>query len=569
MIAAFNRAKHGETLWGSDSEIAEAISENVLMCRRFEALFKRLKPAPEEWFRGINQVSEVSGLGPDSWGEPVLIDPAGSLPTFPVACLPPELGQWAAAVAESSQTPVDLAAMLSLSAVAVAVQKKVVIQPYPDNPGYHEPANIWGCIPLPSGSRKTHVVGAVRAPFEKYCRDFLSENKVELELNREEKSALTSQKESHVAALAVIKDDAKEYSAEREKLKACLQRISEVGDSEPPRFFADDVTPERLTVLMARYDGRIAILSDEGGCFDHFAGMYSKLPNIDVYLHGHSGGTIHRDRQVSKDEIKVEQAALTIGVSPQPQVLGGMRTKDRLLGRGLLARFLYALPKSTLGNRDWTPPPVPPAVASRYMQAIIRLLKWNPKEPITIKLSDEAFKLWLGAARDYEVQLKEGGPLSSPGIQEWTSKLPGAIARISLLLHCVRSGGNPPARIDAATMKAAIEIGAYLVPHALAAFKLLRTDPDSESARVLQGWIASLAVKGKRRFSKSEAQQSHKSRFPNVADIEPALRILSDRQICRPVIVETKGRGRPPAFYEINPALLDPDSVSKPETSET
>jgi hypothetical protein len=340
----------------------------------------------------------------------------------------------------------------------------------------------------------------------------------------------------------------------RKQLAVCVNEINAIN-VYIPRFFADDVTPERLAVLMSLHGGKIAMLCDEGGCFDHFAGMYNRTPNLDVYLHGHSGGTILRDRQITGEQICVRQAALTIAVSPQPQVIAGMGSKDRLLGRGLLARFLWSFPKSTLGSRDWEPKPIPTKAKAGYCTRIMGLLTWEPDKARTFKLSRGAFNLWIAAAKGLEEQLRESGSLANPGIQEWAAKLPGAIARIALQLHCA-AGGTAKPELSEDTIRRAIAIGEYLIPHAQAAFKVLRTDPDATAARVLQKWIIGRAEKGETRFTRSSAQQNHKSRFPNSSDMNRPLQILVDRQICRPLATEPRGPGQPSMFYEINPAVV-------------
>jgi hypothetical protein len=305
---------------------------------------------------------------------------------------------------------------------------------------------------------------------------------------------------------------------------------------------------------MAEHGGRIAVLSDEGGCFDHFAGIYNKRPNLEVYLHGHSGGTIYRDRQAGGEETRVEKAALTLGISPQPQVIQGLSNKDRLQGRGLLARFLWSFPRSTLGSRDWEPRPIPPQVQAHYATLLTRLLEWQTTTPAVVKPSAGAYRLWVDRARALEKELGDGGGLSNTGIQEWAAKLPGAIARIALLFHCVLQA-DPAKDLAEDTMRRALAMGDYLIPHARIAFKVLRTDPEAEGARVLQGWLLKRAERGEMTFTRSGAQQSHKGRFPNVSDMDRPLRILEDRQVCRPAAVESTGPGQPPVWYEVNPAL--------------
>jgi hypothetical protein len=116
-------------------------------------------------------------------------------------------------------------------------------------------------------------------------------------------------------------------------------------------------------------------------------------------------------------------------------------------------------------------------------------------------------------------------------------------------------GRSPDVSPD--TMRQAIEIGRYLIPHAKAAFQTIRIKPGMEDAHVLQKWIVNRARRGQSEFTRSEAQQSHTGRFPNVTDIDGPLAILEGQNMCRPAPAKAKqGRGRPPVWFEINPALV-------------
>jgi hypothetical protein len=128
----------------------------------------------------------------------------------------------------------------------------------------------------------------------------------------------------------------------------------------PPQLLADDSTPEALANLLAAHR-RIAVLSAEGGVFDMMAGRYQSSvgPNLDVYLKGHAGDPIRVDRVTAKRVAYVAAAALTIGVTVQPAVLRACRDRPGFRGRGLLARFAYAVPQSTVGYRKVGAPPVP------------------------------------------------------------------------------------------------------------------------------------------------------------------------------------------------------------------
>src|SRR5207253_1149882 len=115
-----------------------------------------------------------------------------------------------------------------------------------------------------------------------------------------------------------------------------------------PRLYVDDCTPERLASLMAEQGGRMAVFSDEGGVFDILSGRYSKgVPNLDLWLKGHSVSPVRVDRaDRARPPILLDRPRLTVGISPQPDVLASLRDKPGFRGRGLLARFLYGLPKS-------------------------------------------------------------------------------------------------------------------------------------------------------------------------------------------------------------------------------
>jgi hypothetical protein len=506
------------------------------------------------WSPAAGARDRVSGKkDPPPWGELVLVEPTEDGPPYPVDRLPGAVGPWVRGVATNSQTPPDLPAMIVKSALATALAKKAVIQPYPDNPDYTEPANVWTCTPMPSGNRKTFVVEEARAPFYDFLKEFREERRFAIAANQEAAEAQKKRKDALVDKLALEDPGSEKYEKVKAQLEDCLRKAAGI-DTYVPRYFADDVTPERLAELMDQHKGRIAVLSDEGVVFDHFSGIYSKRPNLDVYLKGHCGSTLNRDRQGGGAEIEVERPALTLGISPQPQVIQGLSDKDRLQGRGLLARFLWSFPRSLMGERDCEPDPIPRKYKQQYAALIGRLLAWDPKAPVVVVPEPDAYELWLERTRGVEGQLGEGGPLGVVGIQEWAAKLSGAIARIALLFHCVLE--KDPARpLAKDTMARALAVGEYLVPHARIAFKVLRTDPQAEGARVLQGWILRRVRQGEMRFTRSSAQQNHKARFPNVSDVDRPLRILMDRQVCRPAPVERTGPGQPPVWYEVNPAL--------------
>src|SRR5205823_2490306 len=105
---------------------------------------------------------EAQGMN-DEW-EPL---PLGqqALPPFPVDALPGWLGAFVTGTSRETQTPADLAAIMVLSALAVAVQKKVDVRV---RGRWVEPLSLYTATAMKSGTRKSEVVRRVSAPVEQY-----------------------------------------------------------------------------------------------------------------------------------------------------------------------------------------------------------------------------------------------------------------------------------------------------------------------------------------------------------------------------------------------------------------
>jgi hypothetical protein len=500
-------------------------------------------------------------IAPAEWEPPVDFG-TFDLPPFPTDALPPVLGDFVRDLAIATQTPPDLAGMLVLAACAAASAKRCIIEV---KPGYREPLNLFTLAALPSGHRKSAVVEEVTRPL----RDW--ENKAA------EEAAPDIAKKSQLWAISKKRLDAATDRAAKAKTKGerdqleqevedLTEQHSKLSVPSEPRLLADDATPEALGSLLAKYDGRIAIMSPEGGVFQQMAGKYSDSPSLDVYLKAHAGDEIRVDRKGRESE-KVSKPALTLGISPQPVILEALAEKQLLRGTGLLARFLYALPTSMLGARTGDPPPVPEAVRSAYGTAIRRLLvlQTQTEKPLLLKLSPEAYEAWREFYLWVEPQLGEGGELES--IPDWGSKLPGAVARIAGILgilgilalnrHSEDQSISIYVRRD--DVVRATALGKYLVPHARAAFSSMGADPRVQGAKHL---LKAIRRKAWSSFSRRELQQSVKGseRFNDADQLDASLQVLVERGFIRPLVspsMSERGRGRPAGIsYEVNPYTL-------------
>ncbi len=303
---------------------------------------------------------------------------------IPANCLPSWLGDMARAVSESTETPVDLAALLAIAVASSCIAAKAEISP---EPGYVEPLNIFVCPAMESGNRKTAVFNRLMAPIAEWER-------IEVERTEPERKRQLSERRTIEARI----DRLRKKAANAVDPSAMIQELHELDTALPevppsPRLFSDDITPERLASLMQEQGGKMAVFSDEGGVFDMLAGRYSKgVPNLDLWLKGPSVSPVRVDRQDrNRPPIIIDRPHLTVGISPQPDVLESLRDKPGFRGRGLLARFLYGLPQSRLGYRTLAPNPILPDVESRYRLGIEQLINYRPESVLRLRFSDPAY----------------------------------------------------------------------------------------------------------------------------------------------------------------------------------
>lgn len=272
--------------------------------------------------------------------------------------------------------------------------------------------------------------------------------------------------------------------ATEEDIKNKTKEIAEYEPVKPLRLFVDDVTSEKLTSVLAENKGRAAVVSAEGGIFDIISGLYSRNVNIDVFLKGHSGDTIRVDR-IGRASESIIHPALTMVLAVQPEVLNGLMSNNTFRGRGLTARFLYSMPKSTVGSRSFSTKPIPEGVRSRY-QALIETILSGDNEQEPISLDDGAREVLEDLFNEIEGRLK--GDLAE--ISDWAGKFVGAVLRISGILHVMKYPKDSMFdSVDRETMENAVAIGRYFLAHAKSAYSLMGADTVNKDAQYLLSFI--------------------------------------------------------------------------------
>jgi replicative DNA helicase len=488
---------------------------------------------------------------------PTPLSPAAKLPPFPAAVLPGWLGDHVVALARATQTPLDLGGTLALAMLATCAGGRVVVEV---RRGWREPTNLYVAPALPPGNRKSAVHEATTRPLRDVEATLAEEARAVIAESAMQKDIATKAAEkARNAASGAQGDQRDRLTAEA---VAAAQLVEAITVPVLPRLLADDVTPEAAVSLLADHGGRISIVSAEGGIFDILAGRYSAsgMPNLDWALKGHAGDPLRVDRKGRSPEY-IPHPALTMLLTVQLAVLDAIGRNGSFRGRGLLARFLYSLPESTVGRRDVDAEPISDELSERYQRSVralaLTLAEWT--DPAVLTLTPEAAAILLDYERRIEPRLGPDGDLGYADlVTEWASKVVGAAARIAGLLHLAGNldrGWSQP--IDADSITAAVRLAEYYTAHAVAAFDRMAADPMAADASYLLTVIRRL---GAETVSQRDLFTSaSRARFRKVGDLAGPLRLLDEHgYLLRLPTAERTGPGRPPSpSWQVHPACWD------------
>ncbi len=490
-----------------------------------------------------------------AWTEPIPFE-RPITEAFPVDALPAEISEFVSAVAESTQTPVDMAGTVAISILSTCLQGKYRIQGKPD---WIEPLNTYALVIAAPSERKSAVTHMMVKPLNDYEIQYNREHAASVESNKMAKRILERRQK-------VIIEEMTKGKAAQADVDRIARELAEFTEAVPLQLYVDDITPEKLVAVLAANKGKMAMISTEGGIFDTLAGAYSKVVNIDVMLKGYSGDTIRVDR-IGRDSQYVTSPALTILLMAQPNVISAVLSNSTFRGRGLTARFLYCMPTSRVGSRSYNSKPVDQNITRAYEAKIKNLLE-DMADGELIILSPEAEKLIAEYAEELEPLLVS----RYSEIADWCGKLIGNTLRIAgLLCRCSVNrttefgalddftSANEPLVVNENTMINAIRLSRYYLSHAQAAYAVL---PDNALSVQCEKIIKVITEKGITDFDRREMMRACRF-FKTVADIQPVLDDLEDYGYIARQPEKSSGTGRPPLpRYLVNP-MITTDAAQK------
>lgn len=183
-------------------------------------------------------------------------------PPFPVGCLPPVLREMVELISETVQVMPEMPASVALSVLSLRLQGKAKIS---YSPFWSEELNLYILISASPGERKSPVFRALTAPIHKFTADHN-------DMYRQEILSCINE----IKMLQTRLDREIEKNSGMGTVNAIQKELDSLEDKHFLRLITSDTTAEALAALMSENDGRMGILSDEGGQFNIMAGMYNK-----------------------------------------------------------------------------------------------------------------------------------------------------------------------------------------------------------------------------------------------------------------------------------------------------
>jgi len=517
-----------------------------------EMMDEKVVAAVQKWL-GLKRVSlpapgsEVEKAA--TWDTPLNFDTIVT-PDIPASLLPGGYGDFASAISVATETPEPLALMCVLGILSAACSRRFSVQV---QAGWIEPLNIYIMVALPPAHNKSSVTRACTRPIDAWesdARQAIQSAILQARSSRKNEEALIASMRGKASKCA--------DAAKRQEIFAEITRLESQLTEIPiaPQLYLNDVTPETLSSAVFEQNGRIAIISDEGGIMETMSGLYSKgHSNYDTLLKGIDGGRVCLKR---KDRDIDVTPYITMLLVVQPQIIRNMAGQKAFQGRGLLERFLYILPRSNLGFRKLEQKPIPAPLQEQFERDIRLLLDMPPviehghEFPRILTLSDDARKIWQDFRHEVEVALRPDGKLSP--CQGWGGKIAGFTLRIAGLLQVAEYGGSVLS-IDSTNMERAVSLARLLIDHALAAFGLMREDEAMEDAKAIHAWIMQTGVAS---FRRTDCLRKLHGRFTGKKRFDAALSVLIDRNIISPQRQETTTEGkRATTFHDVNPLIFD------------
>lgn len=384
-------------------------------CGENDFWLRTVGPNKKAWCNGCGYKNTLLSLGAEygivgvGWDEPDPPGPGRPLP-FPIDKIPDVLKDHAKSVSASTQSDVGMSGMFSLLGVSAMSAGKWV--PRPSKAWTKEHLCLYGVGIARSGERKSPMVHlmaikpitAWEAEQERIKGPEYLARKDTFDMAEQRLQAL---KKKYANGTGIGKGKNIKPVTHREVEDARF-KLEEARDNllPEPRILIGDATIDKAVERLGAQGGRGANFSAEGGLWNVTDGRWSEGKARLEELNQAWAGEPLDPQRLGRATQKVENPALTMGVTIQPSVLNNIKNSESMRGEGFFARHLWMYPPSMVGYRknSGEAPVLDKEAEARYTKMLFTLGDFDPEVPVDVHLTDSARQ----ALNAYEDRLEEG-----------------------------------------------------------------------------------------------------------------------------------------------------------------
>ena len=495
---------------------------------------------------------------PQEWPAPLPLTSRVDPEPYPVAALPPLIRAAVEEVHGFVKAPVPLLASSALATLSLAIQPHYDMKRADRLAG---PCSLFFLTVAKSGERKSscddHFTKAIKtyeAKQAEAAKPVLRDHQVALGIWESKRSGIRD-------AIRKLAKEGKPTQAQESQLMALEH--DEPNPPRVPRLTYADYTTEELKWNLATAWPSGAVISNEAGIVFGSHGMGSDvvMRNLGTLNMLWDGADIPTDRRTS-ESFRLSGARLTVALQIQESALRAFLDQAKGLARGMgfLARFLVAMPESTIGYRPFSEAgkwPNYEAFNQRIAAILTRSVAINESgglTPAMLTFSAEAMAEWVAFYNRIEFQLRAGGRLHD--ISDVASKAADNVARLAALFHAFEGVGAGGV-VAVGSLRSASAIVEWHLNESLRFFGELALPRGLVVAGRLDSWLIERCKReGSNQIPTKEVQQYGPNGLREKAVIDAAMQELEElgraHRIC-------EGRRR---FLAVNPALLRPTGAA-------
>ena len=497
---------------------------------------------------GVPNIPNIEVLS-EPWDS---VEPLSFASPLPPAALFGPLGEHAEAVARAVEGSTQYVLLSNFAVMSGVTFGNVDVLL---STGHREALSIYTMPVLSPGSRKSSMMSESMRP----AREWDLRRQDEWRLLGGDDALDVLRKKLERAKLDAVKTDDPEAFANVQGARLTLTKMEA---SRPVRIEVPaDTTVEALAVEMAANHGTGLVASAEGAFIGNLAGRYSQdgAANLDLVLQAW-GHETYAGGRISRQASTITRPHLAVVIGAQPDVLRQMRTDDQMRARGLLQRFLPAVPPDRLGYRSGRGFAVSSVATAAWRDAVVGCAdRFASEVPLMMTLDPLVEAAYNGLWRATEEMLRPGGVLGTSGVlREFGGKLPGQILRLAGVYQLAADPRATSIGMDA--WSAAESLHGYFVSHARFVNIPGMEPPEHRLLDLLRGLelTAPGIVSTRDLFQRVRGQAWAES----TAAVRSALVSLEAHHWIRRVPDGDRGRGRPSEQWQVHPTLIHVPSAS-------